>query len=755
MAENLQQYRESPWYHRLLDIRASNFAAVKWSLYYRPDARDSSKRVKSWKHRIMKGLDRHKYFRKAVDTGELKEVENNPFLDVFHEPNPTMSGNTFRNLCLKYFDAQGEVFIYKRRDTLNIVYQLWLFSPTWIYKLPTESQPYFDATVLGRTVRIPAEDMVWIRNHELLNPYTRGAGQGESLGSFIDTDRYAREFMASFFYNDATPNGIWWLPQASQDTVDDFDNRINNAHKGSLRKHKQLILDGPVEPKFTQVNVSNGIDASIPLSEHLRDFMVSVMSVPPELAGILTSSNRATIEAAETIFARHVLIPLCEMFLDELSRQLLPDFDDRLMLAYENPVPADNVFKLDVMKSAPWIASAGEWREMAGLPSRGKEDEFYMVPVNLTPTPDASQPVIPMKPHNINDLQVAGTPNQPISNLVPSYQGTTENPNSGVTGGSKYGDEDEAGEIAPVNAGPGTDPYGVEDETNINDGGNLPKPGTDDEDLDSSGVKGRDGRGKSFKYALWEFLKAWDPNAHPRGPDGRFLGGGTSGNAKPGGSKPAPRSHAKPIVVSDSDIVGYGDEELPKAVEEPQGHKQENTTYDRAFSPGNPDAIASSSRTSAETGSLKSYVANGYLKINRDAVAGRISPSVKNLDSAISKSRLANDTMLYRGLSLPEDSSFSRLRPGDSFTERSFVSTTADRSIAEKFASPKLKESDESVVLRIKALGGTPAVNMHAALGGMRTHEEKEFLLGRETRFSVTKVVRDKGIRYIDVEVSS
>jgi hypothetical protein len=126
----------------------------------------------------------------------------------------------------------------------------------------------------------------------------------------------------------------------------------------------------------------------------------------------MESSNRATIDAAETILARQTIEPRCEFWLDEMSRQLVgTEFGEDLLLGFDNPVPEDLDRKLNILKAAPWIADVGEWRAFAKLPSRGDADKFYMVPINVLPTPDASKLVIPVR-HNITTQNgVEGTSN--------------------------------------------------------------------------------------------------------------------------------------------------------------------------------------------------------------------------------------------------------------------------------------------------------------------------------------------------------
>jgi phage portal protein BeeE len=446
MAEMLESYRSNPWLHRCIDIIGGKFGEVPWQLFARPNAQ-TGKRMPIGKYMRFKGAFRHKNLMKAVDTGELKEIENHPLLDLWENPNGVMSGVLLRDLMAKYLKMQGECFIYKRRDVNGIVYQLWPLPPTWIYRVPTENAPFFDVSVIGRTMRVPSEDMMWLKFPELLNPYTRGAGQGESMGSYIDSDHYAMEFQKSYFYNDARPNMFIHMAGASAQVVDDFKNKLDNANRGPLRSHRPLIYEGPDALGIQEIDVSKGMDAAIPLLQHDRDTFLSVFGIPPEVAGVLGSSNRATITVAETIMARHVTAPLCEFVADELNRDLVFEFDQgegKILFTYENPVPADADFQLEVLTKAPWAASTNEWRALGGLPSRGAKDDFYMVPSLFTPTDDPSKPVVPMAPHKIADLNPAQKTNQVMGENGSPKPGSLQDPQSGV--GSEQdgaGDDDQ------------------------------------------------------------------------------------------------------------------------------------------------------------------------------------------------------------------------------------------------------------------------------------------------------------------------
>jgi SPP1 gp7 family putative phage head morphogenesis protein len=89
--------------------------------------------------------------------------------------------------------------------------------------------------------------------------------------------------------------------------------------------------------------------------------------VPPEVFGILNNSNRATIEAAEFLMGKFVLVPRLEFTRSVLQQMLVPEFDERLILEYESPVADDVAAQNAVMTANSWAFIADELRERAGM----------------------------------------------------------------------------------------------------------------------------------------------------------------------------------------------------------------------------------------------------------------------------------------------------------------------------------------------------------------------------------------------------
>lgn len=109
-----------------------------------------------------------------------------------------------------------------------------------------------------------------------------------------------------------------------------------------------------------------------------------------------------------------------------------------------------------------------------------------------------------------------------------------------------------------------------------------------------------------------------------------------------------------------------------------------------------------------------------------------VDETVKHLDSALSRTRLDRDTMLYRGVS--EHPVFAALKPGDVFVDKAFMSTSASHDPGTVMGGEYL--------FHITAPKGTKAGAIVADESGFAGAwgGEKEMLLGRGTAMRLDRI---------------
>jgi len=402
--ELIASYRTSPWLRGVVAKIADHMAAVPWELFVKTSG---GKAVRSTALQTAGFAPRRELKKQYIKAGELAQVDSHPLLDMMAAPNPTMGGVSARKVSSVYFDLKGEIFWILEMNGLNVPTEIWPIPPDWVTRIPGEGGGgrFFEVMMGGKRILVPPENMIWIRDLNPSNPYGRGAGFGESLMDEIDTDEYAAKVAKNVFYNKARPDMIVALEGASQATLDNAQASFEQKFRGAHNAHRTMWTSGKLtfkelQQKFADLELMD-------LRTFEREAFNSVFGVPPEIMGLLESSNRATVREAITIFSKEVLVPRLEVERDELQHQLVPLYDDRLFLDYMNPVPEDDDFQLEAMTANPASATIGEWRDVQGLEDRGDIDNIHMVPMNLvTMKPGEETESLPTEPPELDDIDV-------------------------------------------------------------------------------------------------------------------------------------------------------------------------------------------------------------------------------------------------------------------------------------------------------------------------------------------------------------
>lgn len=394
--ELLAAYSELPWLHGCVRRRAEAFAAIEWVLY-RPAKGKRGKRLRG----LRSGRDvRHRAVEQYVDDKQLEQVIDHPLLDLFEEPIPdapdiaTIHGVAFWELLSTWMDLVGEAPIGKdgprndSGDRIGPPVELCPILPPWITAVPTVERPYYDVMMLNAGQRrVAPEDMVWVRHLDPNSPYTgRGIGTAIVLADELQTDEYMSAAARARFFNGSTPDWVMSLNTggtnarpADEKAIRALTTDIENKHQGPDRAGRFHIVGGDF--KLQQLGHTMVESQYIDGRKFLRDTCMQVFGVPPEVLGVLESSNKSTIAAASEHFARYSTVPMAERFRAALQVELVEEYGDDLILDYESPIPADLERATRIMVALPGAFKLDDIRDAAGLPKLDKGgDQLYKAP---------------------------------------------------------------------------------------------------------------------------------------------------------------------------------------------------------------------------------------------------------------------------------------------------------------------------------------------------------------------------------------
>lgn len=277
--------------------------------------------------------------------GEEVEVTAHPFLDFWANPNPLheMSNAALWNLFEIYLALKGEGYFIVEKDALGMPVEFWPVPTHWVQMTPYLDHPFYTVRLTnGQLMEVSVDDMFVMKDLNPLDPFKRGLGQAEPLADEIETDEYAAKFQKRFFFNDATPNLIIGMPKSTDEQRKRFRAEWLERFRGVFASHGVATVNGEVTinkvgESMKDLDMVNG-------RTFLRNAVLEHFGVPREIMGITESSNRATSEAAQFIYAQNVLMPRLHRREEAINHQIIPFFGADLVWHYDDIVPRNQEF---------------------------------------------------------------------------------------------------------------------------------------------------------------------------------------------------------------------------------------------------------------------------------------------------------------------------------------------------------------------------------------------------------------------------
>lgn len=392
-----------PWFKAVNDKVSSGVAAVPWRLYVDRSGA-GGKPVKRYDLRSNRDpIARLRFYTRALG-GEgfgvlptvRRRLENedgfaqvmaHPSLDLIEHGNTEFPGAVVIALLQQYLDTVGEAFAPMDVNGLGQPTDIWPVPPTWVSDLRSNADgvPFYQVTPKNGAVRdVPKAHMLRMWHPNLADPYGRGRGLGHALGDELETDEYAARHTKAWFYNRARPDLIISADGLQTGEIDRLERGWLAKLRGISGVGRPHFINRKLDIKELQASLKDSAVSDLRREE--RDIIIHVYGVPPEIFGIIENSNRSTIDAADYIYAKHVLTTRLEFLRMMLQVQIVDLFDDRLVLDYVSPVEENLDYELDVMKAQPGAFTVDEWRAQAHkaplqTPAEGKG---HLLPLNST-----------------------------------------------------------------------------------------------------------------------------------------------------------------------------------------------------------------------------------------------------------------------------------------------------------------------------------------------------------------------------------
>jgi SPP1 gp7 family putative phage head morphogenesis protein len=398
----LKAYNTMPWLRGCVQKSSWSVATNRWQLFV---AQSKGKAIRDDIFgKAHNTKQRHQLIMRGLANGDLREIQNNAFLDFMQAGTPPFFNGIIANqLTQQHQDLVGEsLWVMERRSIggkggRGVPMSYWVIPPSWIQGVPTINHPFFEIVAPYGTKTIPAEDCVWSYSPDPSDPYQRGSGIGHVLGDELETDEYAAKYMKSFFYNDARPPFLVSVPGVDKTETDRLATWWQTKHQGFGRWWRPGFVNR--EFKIHEFGQTMQNLQMVPIREYERNTILQVYGMPPEIFGIVESSNRATADAAKAIYGEHVVQPRLEFRRATFQTLANEEFDERLIVDFVSPIPEDKEYQLKVMQALSYNFKVDEHRSQAGYsPLEDGSGNVHMVPFTVVPRARIDEEDEPVKP---------------------------------------------------------------------------------------------------------------------------------------------------------------------------------------------------------------------------------------------------------------------------------------------------------------------------------------------------------------------
>lgn len=341
-----------------------------------------------------KSTDRRRVFHyEGMDSRQ--EVIEHQALKVWNKPNPFMTRQEFVETIALHFELTGEQWWVTGSGTINGIAlgfptELWPVRPDRMEAVPDPMDylaGYVYSSPDGTKVPLTTEQVVFLRRPHPMDQY-RGISPVSAVAWDLDADNAAARYNSAYFRNNAEPGGVIVAPNRLSDRdFQELKARWNDNHRGVANAHRVAVLAGEGF-SYQDRNVTQRDMQFVELRNVSTEMVRLAWRYPKPMLGTVEDVNRANAEAAETVYARWLMIDRLERIKQALNFDFLPLFGaagEGVEFDYCDPTPenaeaeqAELTAKVNAFKT---LVDTGKVDPEAAL-------EFLGLPANMYKEPE-------------------------------------------------------------------------------------------------------------------------------------------------------------------------------------------------------------------------------------------------------------------------------------------------------------------------------------------------------------------------------
>ena len=325
------------------------------------------------------GLD--SYLRKAV---EVEEVLEHPLLDLFKNVNNYRNRSDLFTLTELHQGLTGNCYWYLLFNKLGLPIEIWLVPPDRMRIVPSK-EDFISGYIYSKgTEKVPFETSE-IVHHLTPDPDNLyyGISPVAALARTYNLAANLEEFQKNLVKNQAVPSGVLRTEQKlDEKQFDALRERWNSKYSGPKNAGKTPVLDSGLE--YQTITISPRELGALASDKNAKEKLCNAYG---QSLGLWSeNATEANSKVAYDSYMRDTVRAKQRCYEEKINEKICPLYDDRIFVAYDNPVPEDREYLLKKRDSdlKNFVISPNEAREQDGK-EPSKWGEVPLIPFNLTP----------------------------------------------------------------------------------------------------------------------------------------------------------------------------------------------------------------------------------------------------------------------------------------------------------------------------------------------------------------------------------
>lgn len=277
---------------------------------------------------------------------DVVEITVHPLLDLLREINPNRNNYETMEEVSIGLDLVGNSYWYVPKDALGMPKAIFNLLPQFVTIVPGKEK-----MIKGYLYGASDRDLIKFKESDIIhfkttnpNDLFYGLGPAQAMATAINRQNMMDLSESSTLRNQGRPDFIVkYKGNISEGDLRDTEKAWNLAYGGPNRTGKIKVMDEDWDIKtigFSPQEMNYIVGRQWTLKELSAGFGVPVTMLDT------TDTKKATSELAERWHAKNGIRPRLKRIEQKLNEKLVPFYDDRIFLAYDNPVPEDRMLEL-------------------------------------------------------------------------------------------------------------------------------------------------------------------------------------------------------------------------------------------------------------------------------------------------------------------------------------------------------------------------------------------------------------------------